>query len=80
MNSPLKEMMDAVRSECQRFGCIYYNIDISGKHAHAVFIRHGKKRMVSFSKTPSCKFAPHKVQRNVRHALMELGYVKVTSA
>jgi hypothetical protein len=69
VTSPLKNCEEA----CQKLGIVHFEISTGGKHGKVNVWRNGQRRVVTFSLTPSCKFAHHKVERDLRRVWRELG-------
>lgn len=74
MSSPLKDITKTVEEVCTAYGCENYDLSHGGKHLKLTVYRGTNHRTISISATPSCSFVLWKVARNLKHALLELGF------
>jgi hypothetical protein len=72
----MNDMREAAIKTLMEFDCLDYEFGRGRKHPNITVMRNGARRVVSFSGSPSCKFAAHHLCRDLRKALKEIGYVQ----
>lgn len=72
----MNDMREAAIETLMEFGCTNYEFGRGRKHPNITVRNLDQRRVVSYSGSPSCKFAKHHLSRDLRNALKEIGYVQ----